>query len=571
MLNTRVHQSELIMATDTPRISEHGVATLPDEAWEQARHQMEIIRPLASLEVVGHQAADVAAQALGVSRRQIYVLISRAQQGSGLMTDLLPSQSGGGKGKGRLPESVERIIRELLKKRFLTKQKRSLSAFHREVAQVCKTQKLRVPARNTVALRIANLDPLKTTRSREGQDASRDLQGVGGVPPSITLPLEQVQIDHTVIDLIVVDERDRQPIGRPYLTIAIDVFTRCVLGMVITLEAPSAVSVGLCLVHVACDKRPWLEELKVEMAWPMSGKPKLLYLDNAAEFKSEALRRGCEQHGIQLDYRPPGQPHYGGVVERIIGTAMQMIHDELPGTTFSNPNQRGEYDSENKAVLTLRELERWLTLAVGTYHGSVHNGLLQPPAARWTEAVARVGVPAIVTHATAFLVDFLPIIRRTLTRTGFVIDHIHYYADALKPWIARRDRLPAFLIRRDPRDISRVWVLEPEGQHYLEIPYRTLSHPAVTLWEQRQALAILRQQGREQVDESALFRMIGQMREIVTTAQKATRKARRDADRRLHIKASVSSAKLTPPETDVADQQTSNLSAAKPFDQIEEW
>ncbi|KLA75879.1 hypothetical protein XEUVL32_23365, partial [Xanthomonas euvesicatoria] len=132
---------------------------------------------------------------------------------------------------------------------------------------------------------------------------------------------------------------------RPYLTLAIDVFTRCVLGMVVTLEAPSAVSVGLCLAHAACDKRPWLEGLNVEMDWPMSGKPRLLYLDNAAEFKSEALRRGCEQHGIRLDYRPPGQPHYGGIVERIIGTAMQMIHDELPGTTFSNPGQRGEYDS----------------------------------------------------------------------------------------------------------------------------------------------------------------------------------------------------------------------------------
>ncbi|WP_458249986.1 hypothetical protein [Citrobacter freundii] len=67
---------------------------------------------------------------------------------------------------------------------------------------------------------------------------------VGGEPPAVTAPLEQVQIDHTVIDLIVVDDRDRQPIGRPYLTLAIDVFTRCVLGMVVTLEAPSAVSVG---------------------------------------------------------------------------------------------------------------------------------------------------------------------------------------------------------------------------------------------------------------------------------------------------------------------------------------
>jgi putative transposase len=559
------------MASDTPRITERGVATLPSEAWEQARRRTEIIGPLAALEVVGHQAADAAAQALGLSRRQVYVLIRRARQGTGLVTDLAPGRSGGGKGKGRLPEPVERIIRELLQKRFLTKHKRSLAAFHREVAQACKAQKLRVPARNTVALRIAGLDPVKTMRSREGQDASRELQGAGGVPPAVTAPLEQVQIDHTVIDLIVVDERDRQPIGRSYLTIAIDVFTRCVLGMVVTLEAPSAVSVGLCLAHVACDKRPWLEGLGVEMDWPMSGKPKQLYLDNAAEFKSEALRRGCEQHGIQLDYRPPKQPHYGGVVERIIGTAMQMIHDELSGTTFSNPEQRGEYDSEHKAALTLRELERWLALAVGTYHGSVHGSLLQPPAARWAEAVARVGVPAVVTRATAFLVDFLPVIRRTLTRTGFVIDHIHYYADALKPWIARRDRLPAFLIRRDPRDISRIWVLEPEGQHYLEIPYRTLSHPAITLWEQRQALARLRQLGREQVDESALFRMIRQMRDIVTTAQQTTRKARRDAARRRHLKASAPPSRPAPPEADIAGPQADNQPPAKPFDQIEEW
>ena len=559
------------MTSDTPPIAAQGVATLPDEAWAQARHRTEIIGPLAALEVVGHEAADEAAQALGLSRRQVYVLIRRARQGTGLVTDLTPGRSGGGKGKGRLPEPVERIIRELLQKRFLTKQKRSLAAFHREVAQACKTQKLPVPARNTVAQRIAGLHPAKIARSRGGQDAARPLQGAGGIPPEVTMPLEQVQIDHTVIDLLVVDERDRQPIGRPYLTLAIDVFTRCVLGMVVTLEAPSAVSVGLCLAHAACDKRPWLEGLNVEMDWPMSGKPRLLYLDNAAEFKSEALRRGCEQHGIRLDYRPPGQPHYGGIVERIIGTAMQMIHDELPGTTFSNPGQRGEYDSEKMATLTLRELERWLALAVGTYHGSVHNGLLQPPAARWAEAVERVGVPAVVTRPTAFLVDFLPVIRRTLTRTGFVIDHIHYYADALKPWIARRERLPAFLIRRDPRDISRIWVLEPEGQHYLEIHYRTLSHPAVTLWEQRQALAKLRQLGREQVDESALFRMIGQMREIVTTAQKATRKARRDADRRQHLKASPPPDKPIPPKTDVADPQADNLPPAKPFDQIEEW
>ena len=64
-----------------------------------------------------------------------------------------------------------------------------------------------MPARNTAALRIASLDPRKVARSRGGQDAARDFQGAGGVPPEVTIPLQQVQIDHTVIDLIIVDER----------------------------------------------------------------------------------------------------------------------------------------------------------------------------------------------------------------------------------------------------------------------------------------------------------------------------------------------------------------------------
>lgn len=47
----------------------------------------------------------------------------------------------------------------------------------------------------------------------------------------------------------------------------------------------------------------------------MSGKPLELRIDNAAEFENKALRRGCEQHGIRLHYRPPGQPYFAGVVD----------------------------------------------------------------------------------------------------------------------------------------------------------------------------------------------------------------------------------------------------------------
>jgi len=159
------------------------------------------------------------------------------------------------------------------------------------------------------------------------------------------------------------------------------------------------------------------------------------------------------------------------------------------------------------------------------------------------------------------------VIRRTLTRTGFAVDHVRYFANVLKPWIARRDQLGKFVIRRDPRDISRIWVLEPEGQHYVEVPYRTLSHPAVTLWEHRQAVARLRQRGREQVDEQALFAMIDQMRSISRDAQKATRKSRRDRERRRHLPINRPLPTVVPPPEVAPGEQ----SPPAPFDDIEEW
>ncbi|MGW1364987.1 Mu transposase C-terminal domain-containing protein [Streptomyces chartreusis] len=59
----------------------------------------------------------------------------------------------------------------------------------------------------------------------------------------------------------------------------------------------------------------------------------------------------------------------------------------------------------------------------------------------------------------------------------FVVDRLQYYSDALKPWIARRGRLGRFVLRRDPRDISRIWVLDPDGDAYVEVGYRTLRWP----------------------------------------------------------------------------------------------
>ena len=523
-----------------------------------------VIRELAGQPAIGLDAADAAAAELGVSRRHVYTLVRRWRESTGLVSDLLPGTSSGGRGGARLPGEVEAIVAEVLRKRYLTRQRRTVASVCKEISRECRTRNLPPPSRGAVLRRIARLDPVKATSARQGQDAARTLRPAGGVPPEVTGLLQQVQADHTPVDVIVVDEQHRLPVGRPYLTAAVDVASRCLVGMTVTLEAPSATSVGLCLAHAATDKRAWLERIGAEAVWPMSGKPLELYTDNAAEFKSEALRRGCEQHGIRLRYRPPGRPHYGGIVERVIGTMMQMVH-ELPGTTFSSTADRGGYDSGGKAVLTLGELQRWLALAVACYHGEVHEGLGRTPAAVWAEKAAQDGPPATAVSETAFLVDFLPVIRRTLTRTGFTVGHVQYYCDALKPWIARREQLGRFVLRRDPRDISRVWALDPDASAYLEVPYRTLSHPPASAWEQEAAAARLREAGRADVDETALFAMIGQMRQVTDAASATTRRGRRDRERRAALPARPERPAALPPEPDGSSP------AAAPFQVIEQW
>ena len=542
-------------------MQENGLLTLSEKAWAQAKRRAAIVLPLMNQKKVTHSEADKAAKKLGISRRQVYRLIARSKNGEGLVTDLAPGCSSGGRGKTRIQAIVEKIVTDVIETFYLSRQRRSVAAIVREIRMRCVKLGYHPPARNTVEARIRSLDPKKVSYSREGYDATKRLSPIVGETPPAKAPLDVVQMDHSPVDVILVDEISRQPIGRPYLTLGIDIHTRCIVGMLLSLEAPSATSVGLCLAHAACNKDAYLLNLGLEdIEWPMHGKPNLISVDNAAEFHSDALERGCDQHGIKRFFRD--QAHFGGIIERVIGTAMKMSH-ELPGTTFSNVKERGKYKSEANAVLTLRELEEWLVLAIASYHKSIHSTLKMPPASFWSKNIKPETISS-VRDEKAFLIDFLPVVKRSVGRNGFVIDHITYYADSLKPWIASRDRLDKFVIRRDPRDLSRVWVLDPPSSQYIELPYRSISNPSVTLWEHKKAVARLRELGKAEVDEAGIFRMVEKMRAIVESAAKESKRTRRDNVRRSHLSQNDQGTRIMPPKNRQKAQ-------AKRFDDIEEW
>jgi putative transposase len=80
-------------------VAERGVLTAPAEVWQLAVRRAEVIGRLAAGDAVGHAAADAAAGELGIPRRQVYELLRRWRTGSGVVSDLVPGKSSGGRGR----------------------------------------------------------------------------------------------------------------------------------------------------------------------------------------------------------------------------------------------------------------------------------------------------------------------------------------------------------------------------------------------------------------------------------------------------------------------------------------
>lgn len=306
----------------------------------------------------------------------------------------------------------------------------------------------------------------------------------------------------------------------------------------------------------------------------------VVHADNGKEFHSRMLKTACENYDIDLQWRPVARPHYGGHIERLLGTFSQDIH-ALPGTTFSHPTARGTYDSDKTSALTLSELERWLAMyIVEVYHQRLHSALVTTPIKRYEEGLFGTaeqpgrGLPDRLRDETRLRLDLMPYEERTVQPYGIVMDGIEYYDDVLRPWInavepgdSTGKRKRKFIVRRDPRDISVVYFFDPELKQYYAIPYRQMIHPAMSVWELREVRRKLKEAGHKAVNEDVIFRAYNRLRALQDEAIKETKKARRSAQRRrLHQQ-------IEPPEvadaTELNDFPVDNLDDIEPFDEIE--
>lgn len=472
-----------------------------------------------------------AAKQLRLSYRMVRHLIQRYRSSNDPLV-FLTRRTGRRVGTKSLPAIAEQVIRQAFEREFAKRQKPHVEAVYRSIKIACSQRGIAAPSLSSVRRRFADADPVFVARRREGKAAAQKLKPVTGERAAAQYPLHEIQMDHTKADVILVDSVHRKPIGRPWVTFALDLYSRCIAGFYVSLEAPSATTVGLCLANVAQDKDVLLAQHQINASWPLAGKPALLHTDNGKDFVSRALKQGCLNNGIRLEQRPLGKPWYGGSIERVIGTFMSKAHDEIPGTTFSSIAQRGEYDPEANACMTLREFERWLLLQIVEYHNQLHRGIGEAPLHHLTAGLEAHGQPPPVKDLKTYVTDFLPIVRRRIRRDGFHLDHIAYYDPKLDYYIARRGSYPAgFELRRDPRNLRFIWMRLPDQPGYMEIPFRRLTNPDITLWEHQEALKLLRERNARLIDEQVIFGVAMERRETLRKASLNTKRARRNTER----------------------------------------
>lgn len=552
-LNGQTHQLRI----DSLRTSKAESATpnpinlvdVPEKSWAEAQRRFEIIKPLLEMGEDRRTVAHVEARAkefnIGVSTLyrwiEAYVL-------SGLMSSLARTKRSD-KGRTRKDPQVESIIDETIQNLYLNKQRIKGASVHEEVKSRCRKEGLKAPHINTIRNRIKTLPEALKVKTRRGKQAAKTFEPIRGHFPGADWPLAYVQIDHTPLDIILVDDDTRQPVGRPYITIALDIFSRMITGFYLSFDNPSCFTVGMCIAHSVLPKDSNVAEFGLLSDWPIQGKMKILHVDNALEFRSDILKRACDQHQIDIQWRPVREPQYGGHVERVIRTINTKIH-ELPGTTFSNIKEREYYNSDKYSAFTLKEFEAWLTtFIVDKYHHAFHSEIGMSPYKRYEQGILGdgisnllgVGMPPRIVDQESFRIDFMPYVKRTIQQYGMRNDKIYYYHDVLRTWINATDpndkkKKRRFVFHYDPRDVSRYYFWDPEIERYFVIPYRDNRRPAISMWEVKAANKKAREDGAASINEDLLFAAHEKLKQLTVEAVNKTRterrKQRRDTQRK---------------------------------------
>ncbi len=339
---------------------------------------------------------------------------------------------------------------------------------------------LKLVSQSTVDRRIAKLEPFYVAVGRLGEDRAMRRYAAVGRGVEAFYPMHRVEMDDWEVDLmtLLVDagtwermsdaQRAAVQRRRCIVTAAIDVKTRCIVGINVSESTPSTPAAKAALRTITEDKTRMAKYAGAKDSWEMHGRLEGLFTDGGPVFMGE-FREAAKHCGA--DYtRPDPDPRMRGHIEAFFRYLRRLCRF-FTGQTFSNIVVKADYDAEAMASLTVEEFRKALIrFIVDVYHNRRHWGLANlTPRLAW-EAYTEDHLPEEMTPAQRLYAFGFKERGVRLDKQGVVYLDIRYHSAALGEMVMKlgngrklQDGLPVANVDLviDPENLGKIFVQIP--------------------------------------------------------------------------------------------------------------
>jgi putative transposase len=369
---------------------------------------------------------------------------------------LVPRTYARGNRSPRLTERQEEVMQEVIATKWRSSEAINFKACYRWLVLACEEAGVKTPSYPTFIACVKQAETSGDLRIRHGKRMAYQ-QGefvevlYADTPAHGSRPFQYVHIDHTQLDIELVSSRSGKPLGRPWLSLAVDAWSRRIVALHLTFDAPSYHSVMMVI---------------RDMVRRFGRLPEFVVVDNGRDFMSAAFESFLQVMGVHLRFRPAGQPRHGAVLERLFGRVHSEYVHNLAGNTKATKNVRmvtGKHLPVNFAEWTLEAmyfgLEYWAT---EYYDQEPHVALDCSPREAFQRGLRENGArpQRLIQFNRDFLIATCPPVDRQGVRLvnrqrGVKVSGLFYWCQEFRDPRVAGQNLP---VRYDPWDASSVYV-----------------------------------------------------------------------------------------------------------------
>lgn len=476
---------------------------ISDEEMKRVQFKLNCIKPL--IDIPAHKLSsavlqridDLNKEGVSVSRTSLYTWRKLYIDSHCDVASLLTRYGNvGNQGTKRLPERVREIIRDSIDMLLLNSSSRTGTS----ITNVCKHVRVQIrkennfrvennsepfkePSHMTIYREFQAMSELVKAEKRFGKVYAKTKHGFLGKREKLNRPLQLVEIDHSPLDIILVDDETRIPLPRGYLTVVIDVYSRYVLGYNITFKSPNYESVMLTLLHAISKKniKKLFPDIDFHNEYLSYGIPEVLVMDRGKEFRSKWLKTALMQLGcIEPDFNIAKSPWQKPHVESFFRTKNTTFDQSLPGTTFSNNQEakKRDHNPQKNAVIGIeaykKMFSKWL---MDDYHIHVMVGIGGTPMDVFQQGI-KLHPPRIKNMAEVKMALF-PFVTRIIDRGVISTWNLKYRSMDLydlEEHVESSGSKRRVMAKYDPDDISHIYVWDERINQYLKVPCDDLEY-----------------------------------------------------------------------------------------------